>query len=199
MLPSLYLITPTLCQIYPDLPFEQACLFFLKDLEIVFKKGIKLVQLRQKELNSKDYERLAKPVLELAKPYGACVLFNQQFELAIKLHAGGVHLPVSFWTKKNKRPLPFSYLVGVSCHNLPELKSAQKLNPDFAVLSPILPSASHPTHPPLGWDAFAACVKNMQIPLFALGGLHINDLPTAQSFGGYGIAAIRGLWSLTTT
>lgn len=192
--PFLYLITPALHEIYPGLSFKDACARFLIDLEKRFINGTRLIQLRQKELSSSKYRMLAERVVALATAHGVQVLFNRHIELAKRLQASGVHLPTSDWMRRTKRPLPPPFLVGVSCHNLTELQLIRKLDPDFAVLSPITPSASHPNTPPLGWYEFAEVIKHTQTPIFALGGLTPAHLSHVHRLGGYGVAAIRGLW-----
>lgn len=192
-IPPLYLITPAL-RVISDLPFEAACEQFLIKLELVLKKGIRLLQLRQKELSPSEYQALAEQVIPLAKRYGAHILLNQHIDLAIRLQASGVHLPVSDWIKHDVSPVPTPFWLALSCHSLAELKTAQKLNPDFVVLSPITPSASHPKAPPLGWEKFAERVKQVKMPVFALGGLTPDHLKKVRRLGGHGVAAIRGLW-----
>ena len=65
---------------------------------------------------------------------------------------------------------------------------------DFVVLGPVLPTASHPGAPGIGWDAFAALRERVSLPIYAIGGLDPGDIGIARRHGGQGIAAIRGLW-----
>jgi len=62
------------------------------------------------------------------------------------------------------------------------------------VLSPVRPTASHPDATPLGWSRFAELVDPVPLPVYALGGLRLEDLDDAIHHGAQGIAAIRGLW-----
>lgn len=196
VLPSLYLITPELQTVYPNASFKTACTLFLDQLEALLKKGIRLVQLRQKELCLPKFQVLAEQVIPLAKHYGVHILLNQHIDLAVRLQASGVHLPVSEWMQQKSSPIHPPFWLALSCHSLAELQIAQRLNPKFVVLSPITPSISHPATPPLGWDVFAKRVKQTKIPVFALGGLTPNHLEKVQSLGGQGVAAVRGLWLL---
>jgi 8-oxo-dGTP diphosphatase len=85
-------------------------------------------------------------------------------------------------------------LVGASCHNGPELARAAALGLDYALLSPVRHTASHPDVTPLGWSRFAELVDPTPLPVYALGGLRVGDLDDAIRHGAQGIAAIRGLW-----
>jgi 8-oxo-dGTP diphosphatase len=93
-----------------------------------------------------------------------------------------------------RRPLPAGRWVGVSCHDAAGLDHAARIGADFATLSPVLPTASHPQRAALGWERFAEVAASATLPVFALGGLDDEDLEAARMAGAQGIAAIRGLW-----
>ena len=84
--------------------------------------------------------------------------------------------------------------LAASCHGVDELRAAQALGCDFAVLGSIRQTASHPGGPTLGWGGFAALREAVSLPLYAIGGLGADDIPEARRHGAQGIAAIRGLW-----
>ena len=85
-------------------------------------------------------------------------------------------------------------LLAASCHSSSDLQQAQQIGADFALLSPVLPTRSHPDADPLGWDGFARLVADANLPVFALGGMRPEVLRTAWQHGAQGIAGIRGLW-----
>jgi 8-oxo-dGTP diphosphatase len=65
---------------------------------------------------------------------------------------------------------------------------------DFALLSPVLPTLSHPDAAHLGWENFAAIAAGASIPVYALGGLSRSDLQLAWQQGAHGIALLRQAW-----
>ena len=69
-----------------------------------------------------------------------------------------------------------------------------KLNADFAVLSPVQKTSSHPDTQPLGWPAFQGMVDGVVIPVYALGGVGETDIEIAQSHGGQVVAGIGAFW-----
>jgi 8-oxo-dGTP diphosphatase len=121
------------------------------------------------------------------------VLVNDDLALADALGIG-VHLPARHLRRLDARPLPPERPVIASCHDLDELRHAQALGCDAAVLGPVLPTASHPGEPGIGWDAFATLREDVALPIYAIGGLGRDDLDLARTHGAQGIAAIRGLW-----
>ena len=124
----------------------------------------------------------------------ARVLFNGSPETAAAMGADGVHLSSRALFEHQTRPVAPELLVAASCHSPADLARAAELGVDFAVLSPVLPTPSHPDAQPLGWSRFAAWVDEAAVPTYALGGMRPGLMDTAWAHGGQGIAGIRGLW-----
>jgi 8-oxo-dGTP diphosphatase len=165
---------------------------FLAALERRLAGGLRLVQVREKALPRGALARLARRVVELAVPRGATVLVNGDEAMAREVGAQGVHLRSDQLAARSVRP-DFEW-VGASVHSAPELRRAEALGADFAVLGPVRPTASHPGASPLGWDEFEAIARGASVPVFALGGLRTADLETACVRGAHGLAMIRGAW-----
>ena len=185
-LPQTYLITPD------PAPGRPGAL--LPGLEASLDAGVRLVQLRARGLEPAALLALAKEARVLCRRFGARLLLNADPRLAEQAGADGVHLRAALLRQLDGRPLGESRLVGASCHTPAELQAAAALGADFAVLSPVRATASHPQAQPLGWEGFAAQVAAATLPVYALGGLQPQDLAQAIACGGQGIAAIRGLW-----
>ena len=78
------------------------------------------------------------------------------------------------------------------------MTKGEALGCDFAVLGPVLATASHPGVPGIGWEAFATMREQVSLPIHAIGGLGIDDIGIARAHGAQGVAAIRGLWPTST-
>ncbi|HHH39019.1 MAG TPA: Nudix family hydrolase [Sedimenticola sp.] len=167
---------------------------FLARLDQALADGIRLVQLRAPGLSEEAFRQLATRALERCRRHAARCLLNADPVLAERLGADGVHLSSRRLLTLERRPLARGLWVGASCHDLPQLRRAESLGLDFAFLSPVLPTASHPEAPPLGWEGFRALVDRVALPVYALGGMTPGMAERAREEGGQGIAAIRGLW-----
>ena len=165
---------------------------FLRALEAQLKQGLQLIQLRERHLAAPAYMRLAGQVILLAKKYGAKVLLNADVHLARELGANGVHLPSQLLMSMQEKPA--GLMVAGSTHNALELAHAQKLGLDFVVLSPVNATKSHENTRPLGWQAFQQLIEHVTLPVYALGGMQLADLPLALQNGARGIAMQRALW-----
>lgn len=153
--------------------------------------GLRLIQVRDKDLPAQARRALAHGVVALAREHAhACVLINDDAELAQAVGADGVHLSSRELMRCAQRP-PFAR-VGASCHGAAELAHAASLGIDFAVLGPVLPTATHPDAAGIGWDEFARLIEHASLPVYALGGMTTDLLETARRSGAHGVAMLRG-------
>lgn len=185
-LPDRYLITPD-----PNEEIES----FLTQLERCLRQGIRLVQLRAKSLSQDDYVDLARQAKTLCARYSAKLILNSDPALVSEVGADGVNLTGERLMSLNKRPLPADKWVSASCHTVEDLKYAEEIQVDFAMLSPVQATASHPDAKPIGWQRFQLLCERAPFPVYALGGVGPDNLEQSFAHGAQGIAAIRALWS----
>lgn len=186
-LPSLYPITPA------DVPPE-AFAAWQQRLGTAIENGQRLMLLRFPLWPVECVRELAAGLLPLARARGAQLLLSGDIAGALMLGAGvGVQLKARQLASLDERPLPLQQWVGASCHDDTELARALPLA-DFATLSPVSATASHPDAAPLGWPAFQAMVEAAAVPVYALGGMRAADASVARQAGGQGVAGIRGFW-----
>ncbi len=167
---------------------------FFVALKTQLKNGLKLMQFRER-LCEPISTRLPEQIISLVHEFGAKILLNNDVELAKKLGADGVHLPSAALLKLLQKPEHL--MVAASCHNTAELAHAQKLGLDFVVLSPVNPTRSHENVATLGWQNFTQFIESIEIPVYALGGMTLENLPQALQAGARGIAMQRAIWEST--
>ena len=130
--------------------------------------------------------------LHRAHRYGAQALVYGDETLARKVGGDGVHIPCHQLLQLSARPR--LRLCAASCHNAEHLAHAAALGLDFAVLSPVLPTASHPGQSGMGWARFAGLTRDCPLPVYALGGMKSELLDTARGHGAHGIALKSEIW-----
>jgi 8-oxo-dGTP diphosphatase len=184
-LPDRYLITPE-----PGADVEN----FLAHLDAAICRGVELVQLRAIQWALPDYRGLVKRALGICHARNARLLLNADPSLVLELGVDGVHLTSTRLLALRERPLDARYVVGASCHDRQELEHACAMNLDFAVVSPVRETDSHPGAKALGFDGLRDLTEPADVPVYALGGMDETDLIRAFEHGAQGIAAIRGLW-----
>ena len=162
----------------------------LSKLEGALNKGLRLIQIRDQTLSAEQRLDFARKVMQLAQKHrNALVLVNDDEALARGIGAHGLHLSSARLAQLAQRP-PFEW-VAASCHSGEELSRASALNLDFAVLSPVLPTASHGQAEGIGWEAFARLIERSSLPVFALGGMKPELLDLARENGAHGLAMMR--------
>lgn len=182
-LPSLYAISNAA---------ELGSELFLERLQDALGNGLKLVQIREPGYSREAMRQLSMDVVKMAHRYGAQVLINADSELAKEVKADGVHMTGSQLDACQSRPdFP---LCAASCHSIEDIRRASRLGLDFVVLSPVLPTRSHPGAAHLGWNRFAQMAESSAIPVYALGGLYSEDMKIAWQHGAHGIAMLRHAW-----
>lgn len=165
---------------------------FMQQLDGALTRGIRLIQLREKQLPAAQFDQLASRVLARAHASGARVILNTSPEQARQNGADGVHLASDHLMRLTSRPE--CEIVGASCHDAEELAQAVRLGLDYVVLSPVLPTQSHPGAATLGWTHFAELVRDCPMPVYALGGMRHELAETAFTHGAHGIAMKRSAW-----
>jgi len=165
---------------------------FLRRLPEAIENGLQLLQLREKSLSSCQLRRLIDQILPITVPAGVITLINSSMPGEQQKRFSSLHLTSKHLMQQAHRP-DFEF-VAASCHNREELEHAIKLGLDFAVLSPVNSTPSHPEAIPLGMNKMSQIIENCPIPVYALGGMSADQLHEIQSHGAHGIAMMRNAW-----
>ena len=167
----------------------------LQRLKAALTEGIKLVQLRAKNLEKSAFIALAKAALPLCHGHGAKLILNAKADWLDEVpEADGLQLASTAIMALTERPIAKDKLLGISTHNEAEIAKALELQADFILLSPVKETSSHPGVPGLGWQRFEQLSANIPVPVYALGGMNDADRAQAKQSGAQGVAAISGYW-----
>lgn len=158
------------------------------------EKRVRLVQLRAKTLGAKAYRARAERALERCREHGALLVLNGDPALLETIDADGIHLTSEALMGLTRRPIAVDKWLSASTHNGEQLAQATRIGCDFATLSPLRATPSHPDATPLGWHDFQQLVERAGMPIFALGGVTRADSDHARAVGAQGIASIRAFW-----
>ncbi|MEK6599909.1 MAG: thiamine phosphate synthase [Deltaproteobacteria bacterium] len=163
-------------------------------VEEALKGGIKAVQLREKDLSAKELFELAQALRSLTRQYGARLFINDRVDIAMAVDADGVHLGQNgFSARDSKRIFPET-AIGVSTHSLNEAKKAEGEGADFITLGPIFYMPSKANYgEPLGVEAIKRVRKEINIPVFAIGGIKKDNVKDVMAAGADGAAVISAV------
>lgn len=181
--------------------------------------GIDLIQLREKDLSAHELAQLATEALRQVEAHGRVtkLLINSRLDVALSVGAHGLHLTSNDITLADVRgivkaatadraALP-DFIVGVSCHSLPEVRLAGEHGADFVVLAPIFekvlelqtdrpgedsPQRVQPKQAGIGLDALRqAAGSGGGAKVVALGGVNLGNAGACIAAGASGVAGIR--------
>ena len=164
---------------------------FLESLDARLAAGLRMIQLREPGMAGQRFDALFRAVRKRCERYGARLMVNSVHPASYWLAAGGVHLRAAELMRCASRPS--LRWVGASCHDEEELARACAIGADYALLGPVLPTASHPGAAGIGWQRFEQIAAPASIPVYALGGLGPDDAERARRAGAHGLAFKRAI------
>ena len=137
--------------------------------------------------------KLGQEIADICKKQGLFLAVAGDPRLAVQLEADALHLPERLISRVPRIRAQYSHLaISCACHTQISLKAAENLGADLAFLSPIYKTVSHIGTQPLGIHNAARWIKDMSIPVYALGGINssrFNQLTNA-GFSGFGAISL---------
>ena len=165
----------------------------LPHIEAAIRAGVDLIQIREKDLPTRELAELVASAVRDAKGTGARIVVNDRLDVALALEAHGAHLGrQSLPASAVRRNVPKNFLVGVSCHSLVEALAAESDGADYIFFGPIFETPSKAAFgPPLGPSLLSEVAARVNIPVLALGGITPGRVRATLDAGATGIAGIR--------
>lgn len=161
--------------------------------------GVEYVQLREKDLASRALEELARKAMTALGSSRAKLLINSRTDVALACGAHGVHLPANDLAASEVRAIfartgRSEPVIGVSTHSAAEVASAEAHGADFAVFGPVFEksgSANSQGLEQLRGICHRTDAAQPPMPVWALGGVTLENIQQCVAAGAAGIAAIR--------
>ena len=164
-------------------------------VRLALEGGVRAVQLREKDLPIRELLSLAQELRSITREYGAKLFINDRVDVAVSVDADGVHLGhQSIPVDAARKIVGTSMLIGVSTHSLDEAKAAEAGGADFITFGPIYETPSKVKyHAPVGIDAIIELKNEVDMPIFALGGIKSGFAGHIIASGAYGISLISAI------
>ena len=151
------------------------------------------VQLRAKHVPDRTLVDWGRELRAITAAAGSPLLVNQRADVAHIIGADGVHLPESgLPIAQIRHRWPRLEMIGVSRHDRAGLVAAQEAGATYAFLSPVFEVPGK--NPPIGVEGFRHAIVGLQIPVFALGGIGLDDVEPLLEAGAHGVAVRRAVY-----
>ncbi|UOK69488.1 thiamine phosphate synthase [Ancylobacter polymorphus] len=159
-------------------------------------QGVKLVQLRAKDMDEAELRREIATAREVCARYGAQLIVNDYWKLAIELGCDFVHLGQEDLAEADVPAMRRAGLkLGISTHDEAELEAALLAGPDYVALGPVYPTILKKMRwAPQGLERVTQWKKRIgDLPLVGIGGLTIERAPGVQQAGADSLAVVTDI------
>lgn len=182
-MPQSYYITDRLTSIKP----------ILEQIQIAIEAGVDYVQIREKDLSSRELFDLSVFSQALAQKHDTRILINDRLDIALAAGLNGIHLGQESIAPAIVRARVTSedFLIGVSIHSLEELQNAIGQGVSYFTFGPVFFTPSKAKYgPPVGTEKLREACNLSEAPVFALGGINRQNFSECLRMGAAGIAGI---------
>jgi thiamine-phosphate pyrophosphorylase len=152
-------------------------------LDQVLAAGVKIVQLREKDLEDRTLYELAREFRRRTEAAGSLLIIDDRVDIALAADADGVHLGQTDLPVAAARRIAPELIVGASSHNLEEALAAQADGAGYVNIGPIFPTATKPNAIVLGLEAIPRLRPHLTIPWSTMGGINQDNIAQVVARG----------------
>lgn len=165
-------------------------------VEKALKGGATMIQIREKDLDEKDFLLEAEELLALCRSYGVPFIVNDNVELAVKVGADGVHVGQSDMNARDVRALIGNdKILGVSTQTVEQALFAQECGADYLGVGAVFPTGSKDDAEVLDRKTLMDICKAVSIPVVAIGGITKDNVRELKGTGIAGISVISAVFA----
>ena len=170
-------------------------LSFVEITEKLCAGGAKILQLRAKDIPSRDFLTLAQEVRKICRRSGCLLIVNDRADIALAVDADGVHvgqedLPL----KAARKVLGPNKIIGVSTHDLQQARAAEHDGADYVGFGPMYGTTTKATgYTARGLDQLREIRAMVRLPIVAIGGITTERALATLTAGADAVAMISDL------
>lgn len=171
---------------------------FLDQIEMIASAHPKAIVLREKDLSEKEYEQLARQVMQICQKHGTQCILHSFSNVATTLGATAVHMPLPLLQKMTPQEKSHFQIIGASCHSLEEAKEAQDLGCTYITAGHIFLTDCKKGLPGRGLPFLEEICKTVRIPVYAIGGIFSQNMESVRKTGAAGACIMSGFMRCKT-
>ncbi|MCX5821657.1 MAG: thiamine phosphate synthase [Deltaproteobacteria bacterium] len=167
-------------------------------VEEAIRGGATLVQLREKEISSKDYLELAQRVKEVTDRHDIPLIINDRIDIALAVDADGVHLgPEDLTVPLARKLLGVGKIIGASAASVDEALLFQAQGADYLGVGAVFPTATKRGTEKVGLEDLRGIKSAVHIPVVAIGGINAENAKPVMETGVDGVAVVSAIMAQT--
>ncbi|MBM4273594.1 MAG: thiamine phosphate synthase [Deltaproteobacteria bacterium] len=155
----------------------------LEVLDKTLAAGVRLIQLREKDLDGRGLYDLAKEFRRRTAAAGALLIIDDRLDIALAAEADGVHLGQEDLPIAAARRSAPELIIGASTHSLEEALAAQEAGASYVNIGPIFTTPTKPQAVPLGVEAIETIAPRLRIPWTTMGGINQSNIAQVVARG----------------
>ncbi len=155
----------------------------LEILKLVLAAGVRLVQLREKDLGGRALYERALDFRRETRAAGALLIVNDRLDIALAAGADGVHLGQDDLPVSAARRLAPDLIIGASTHSLEEALAAQEAGASYVNIGPIFATQTKEIAVPLGPAMIEQIAPHLNIPWTTMGGIKASNIEQVVARG----------------
>ncbi len=165
-------------------------------INMALRGGVRSIQLREKDLPIRELLALAQDLRQMTNEFHAMLFINDRVDVAIAVGADGVHLGHnSMPVEAVRRLVGRQMLIGVSTHNIKEAQEAERGGADFITFGPVFDVPRKGKYgESVGIESLFNVKKNVNLPIYGLGGVKSGNIGTVMGAGAFGVAMITEIF-----
>jgi len=157
--------------------------------------GVTLIQLREKEVSSREFYQIALKVKDLSHSRGVPLLINDRLDIALAVNADGLHIgQEDLPLKVARKLLGPDKIIGLSVSNLEDAVQGEKEGADYLGAGAVYPTTSKDvSESPIGPDGLKKIKDAVSIPVVGIGGINLFNIEEVKRTGVDGVAVISAI------
>ena len=166
----------------------------LEIVDAALAGGVRLIQLREKEMPIPDFFRLAGQIRARTARAGALLIINDRLDIALAVGADGVHLGQTDFPIAPARRLAPDLIIGASTHSPAEAQAAEHAGASYINIGPLFPTQTKQTSGEfLGLEGLRKTARRVTIPWTVMGGIKKEHIPDLRKAGARTIAVVTAV------
>ena len=167
---------------------------FYKCIEDAIKAGVTMVQLREKNVDGKEFLEKAKKLRELTKKHNVSFIINDRVDIAQLVDADGVHVGQSDIDALSVRKLiGEDKIIGVSARSVEEAKVAKEMGADYLGIGAMFSTSTKLDAKDVSFNTLNDMKNAVELPFVLIGGISLDNVSELKKFNPDGYALVSGI------